>query len=257
MHHLVYVAGEDPDEVLAPYDEEGAAEFFDQTNEVLYSYLTKKIASDALLVTSSSPIEIVDGRFVEVDVGVTTSLYTESGFDIEKLAPGIKLILKQSLTEEWTSVEVTKRDGTRVFAELIPEKDLVFPASVYTLKQFAEMFYPHLEVVEDDEMSFGYFYNPVGRYDYYRIGGEWQGMLKLKEPKEGKPMYVNSAAKKDIDWSDKSLMTPYAFVSKACGFVILQEEDRSWKFRKFQDFYDRFIAPLPEDEIITVVDCHE
>ena len=44
-------------------------------------------------------------------------------------------------------------------------------------------------------------YNPNSKWDWYSIGGRWDGFIRLKERDEnGDPLRVNQALFKEIDW---------------------------------------------------------
>lgn len=78
-----------------------------------------------------------------------------------------------------------------------------------TFKEFLE---DYICSTFDEEMQdYGYWENPNARWDWYRIGGRWKGMLKAKKGDKGEPSFVcpikdkdgrfSSAKIKDIDFS--------------------------------------------------------
>ena len=120
-------------------------------------------------------------------------------------------------------------------------------------------------------------YNPKSKWDWYQIGGRWQGILKLKKGKTGEngtlPLHytdhviaegtADKALKGDIDWEDERLKD---FIPSA----ILKdnewhEDDNNeyWddlydkKFKtKFEKKYEEIFNSIKDDELITIIDCH-
>ena len=99
-------------------------------------------------------------------------------------------------------------------------------------------------------------YNPDSKWDWYAIGGRWEGKLELKNRQE-----CNSAFKKDIVFP-KDFKT-YAVLNKGVwseagamgwfGMSKATEEDEA-EFDK--SYFEKFIKHLPEDTRLTIVDCH-
>lgn len=110
-------------------------------------------------------------------------------------------------------------------------------------------------------------YNPNSKWDWYCIGGRWDGYLYLKETdSEGNRIGVNNAYMNEIDWD-------YMFEQNRCPFCYVTEEgdwiekgDMGWwgcvSNEKDKDIwmneFKTYIKSLdPEDNLlVTVVDFH-
>lgn len=110
-------------------------------------------------------------------------------------------------------------------------------------------------------------YNPNSKWDWYCIGGRWDGYLYLKETdSEGNRIGVNNAYMNEIDWD-------YMFEQNRCPFCYVTEEgdwiergDMGWwgcvSNEKDSDIWEsefkNYIKSLdPEDNLlVTVVDFH-
>lgn len=97
-------------------------------------------------------------------------------------------------------------------------------------------------------------YNPKSKWDWYTIGGRWNGGLKLLSGE-----LVNEAYASEIDWSYN---IPFAFITPDgewnekgemgwCGCVSNEKKEVDWE-AEFKDFIDN----LDDDVLVTVVDCH-
>ena len=110
-------------------------------------------------------------------------------------------------------------------------------------------------------------YNPDSKWDWYCIGGRWDGYLYLKEiDSEGNRMQVNQAYMNEIDWN-------YMFDQNKIPFCYITEEgdwiergNMGWwgcvSNEKDSDIWEsefkNYIKSLdPEDNLlVTVVDFH-
>lgn len=177
----------------------------------------------------------------------------------------------------------------------------------------------------DEEGNILSTYNPESKWDWYSIGGRWNGELKIKKSKVKAygSETVDEALKGDIDWAAMNSIEPeqrerakrfwkyyvmeepypgtddekreeFGFImyrpeyylkryktiegylksiSTWCLRAVLDDdgewhevgemgwfgcssetadEDAKWE----EEFYDRFIKPLPDDATLTVIDCH-
>jgi len=130
-------------------------------------------------------------------------------------------------------------------------------------------------------------YNNFGKWDWYQIGGRWVNMLKLKEPgacklqgsgsllfdndEKSKIMnekksgyYCDSALIKDIDWNDEEMKNFNCF-----GLVL---ENGDWYDKDYciidgkyedplteeemEEFLKKTLKTLPETTQITIIDIH-
>jgi len=107
---------------------------------------------------------------------------------------------------------------------------------------------------KDEEGNLYSTYNPNSKWDWYSIGGRWNGYLKTLS---GEPTNEDYAS--EIDWTET---VPFAFISPdgrwhergemgwwAC---VSNEKDKdSWEIE-----FKNFISSLEEDVVVTAVDCH-
>lgn len=134
----------------------------------------------------------------------------------------------------------------------------------------------------DSEGNLLSIYNEKAKWDWYAIGGRWEGQLKLKEGCEcmseycpsiflskeenekrkqefAKERRCNVAYKKDIANLDE--LGAFAFLRDGewyergeMGFwaVVKNEKDKEdWNAE-----FKQLLADVPDDELITMVDCH-
>ncbi|HEX6985608.1 MAG TPA: hypothetical protein VF170_09535, partial [Planctomycetaceae bacterium] len=105
--------------------------------------------------------------------------------------------------------------------------------------------------------------NSETKFDWYRIGGRWDGYLRLRSPRAKRRLFgllaprvesqVNVAKKREIDTATLLASPPSAVLigGKWSEAPIRFEEapDESWRHRFFEIF-DR----VPDDATLTVVD---
>lgn len=87
-----------------------------------------------------------------------------------------------------------------------PKEEIIY----HSMKEFAKEYFGYHKHGD----RYGYYENPNAKWDWYQIGGRWQGMLKLKNGASGrngqasllmkdheyKDGYVDQALKRDIDF---------------------------------------------------------
>lgn len=108
-------------------------------------------------------------------------------------------------------------------------------------------------------------YNPDSKWDWYSIGGRWSGFLCTKEKDdEGKPIRVNQALFKDIDWDYmlENDIVPFSFVTEEGEWyekgqmgwwgMTSNEMDRSTWIEDFQSY----LKDIEDDCLVTVIDFH-
>lgn len=117
----------------------------------------------------------------------------------------------------------------------------------------------------DDEENLISHYNPDSRWDWYVIGGRWDGFLILKElDEEGEHIKTNEAYINEIDWDlmVKENNIPFCFIDVfgewhergEMGWFTSVKNEKDidvWK----QHFLD-YIKELEDDCLVTVVDFH-
>lgn len=126
------------------------------------------------------------------------------------------------------------------------------------------------------EGDWGYYANPDAKWDWFLLGGRWQGSLRLLPGKSGTvgerswtnvskpddPGLCDQALFGDIDWPvTRSVFTPFAVIKDgewrdigAAGIWGREpdpEADAVW-----EKTVDDLLAGLPPETLISVFDCH-
>lgn len=108
--------------------------------------------------------------------------------------------------------------------------------------------------VDSDGIYYLSTYNPDSKWDWYVIGGRWEGYFTNKEGCE-----VDQALKKDIDWEQCDGIT-FAFLDKAGiwhekanmgWWAITTNEKADWP-----DIFKCLLDKVEEDDLVTLLDCH-
>lgn len=108
-------------------------------------------------------------------------------------------------------------------------------------------------------------YNPNSKWDWYCVGGRWNGFLVLKERKEdGSIIEVNEAYFNEIDWDYMKEWNriPFCFVNEdgewyekgEMGWFAIttnEMEEDTW-----QATFEEYINTVEDDCLVTVVDFH-
>lgn len=108
-------------------------------------------------------------------------------------------------------------------------------------------------------------YNPMSKWDWYSIGGRWDGFLSLKErDAEGKPKTANKAYANEIDWDWmlENKYPPFCFVDQTGDWH--EKGEMGWWGVSFNDQpenewrqeYEDYIKQLDPDCLVTVIDFH-
>lgn len=120
----------------------------------------------------------------------------------------------------------------------------------------------------DDEGNFYSTYNPDSRWDWYSIGGRWDGFLVLKEKTDdGEIIEVNEAYFDEIDWDymREYKFSPFCFIDEDgdwhekgemgwFGVCFNEKPAENWD-KYFQDYLDELkLSDSPC--LVTVVDFH-
>ena len=108
-------------------------------------------------------------------------------------------------------------------------------------------------------------YNPNSKWDWYCVGGRWNGFLVLKERKEdGSIIEVNEAYFNEIDWDYMKEWNriPFCFVDEDgewyekgemgwFAMVTNEMEKDIWRAT-----FEEYISTVKDDCLVTVVDFH-
>ena len=108
-------------------------------------------------------------------------------------------------------------------------------------------------------------YNPNSKWDWYCVGGRWNGFLVLKERAEdGSIIEVNEAYFNEIDWDYMKEWNriPFCFVNEDgewyekgemgwFAIVTNEMEKNTW-----QATFEEYISTVEDECLVTVVDFH-
>lgn len=114
--------------------------------------------------------------------------------------------------------------------------------------------------IDDDENLLS-TYNPESKWDWYSVGGRWDGFLHYKDADPGFEE-INVAYIHELDMDYLLEHTPFCFVTEDgewrekgemgwWGSVSNEKPEDSWK----QQFVD-YVKSLDENCLVTVVDFH-
>lgn len=117
----------------------------------------------------------------------------------------------------------------------------------------------------DKEKNLTSTYNPNSKWDWYIIGGRWDGYLPLIDPdSEGNRVYVNSAVSSDIDWNYmlKNDRIPFCYVtengewceSAKMGYWAITTDEKDPN--DWTNEFKTYIKSLDADCLVTAVDFH-
>lgn len=189
---------------------------------------------------------------------------------------------KQQLIDEWKKRTEEYKNGT--YAEFLADPDKYkegcrndahinyleneFPKRLnWTDEQiYAYQVEDYGDVGEDGEVYSTY--NPESKWDWFILGGRWSGMIQLKEGAEGlkgesgvfdNETGIDQAKKGDITnlndlktfaivkggkWYEKGQMGWW-------GIVIDGKDEEQW-----EEEQKKLIEGLPDDNLISIYDCH-
>lgn len=97
-----------------------------------------------------------------------------------------------------------------------------------------------------DTGTYGNFYNPYSKYDWYSIGGRWGGSIPTKDGKQ-----VDTAYGVNIDKDKFSI--PYAFLN-----IDTDEWEDQDNFLRgnWEEYAKNLIKNIKDNQLVTVVDYH-
>jgi len=140
-----------------------------------------------------------------------------------------------------------------------PPQDSYMDYSKYTDKMgLAEFAMAYHDAEIDTEGNLLSIYKPDSKWDWYAIGGRWEGMLTTKEGActdqarlnmldlNSEEFFTFAVITEDGLWHEKGEMYFFGNSSET------EEEAEEWK----KTYWDRFIKTLSGDILLTVVDCH-
>lgn len=163
------------DSLLEPYYEGLESEFCDITDELRENYET-----DTNFVKR---IKLEDGTLVSVYSLADTYFHEISREVYRAEMDKHSYLLRQKIDSQrkpnhFVYLMLSLEDLHATVVE-VPIKE-----AFSTFEQYAEEYCGHKKNPETN--SYGYWYNPHAKWDWYSIGGRWAGLLKLKSGKTGK-----------------------------------------------------------------------
>lgn len=107
-------------------------------------------------------------------------------------------------------------------------------------------------------------YNPNAQWDWYSIGGRWDGFLPLKKKgSKGEVIYCNESTVGEVDWDRffKERHAPYCYVTPSGDWISREDLDYATSNKeKIKEIWNKqFLEELKlydSDEAVTVIDFH-
>lgn len=182
------------------------------------------------------------------------------GFDVPKYSKG--LVKKEELERfrnHYTSVKLDTGYGISDVNDHMVNSNLSLE-ELYA-KYGEEWNHSAWEINEEGKFEKFSTYNPMSKWDWFEVGGRWDGTLLLKDGSKTNEACVEEidfdnmrntiatfAVLKDGRWYDKDDMTGTRILNR----VVEEENKNFWK----ENFYDMFLKDLPPHATITIIDCH-
>lgn len=108
-------------------------------------------------------------------------------------------------------------------------------------------------------------YNPDSKWDWYSIGGRWDGFLVLKErDEEGDIIETNEALVNEVDWDYmlEHKFLPFCYINEDgewfekgemgwWGITFNEQPEDAWK-----TLFTNYLKEVNSDCLVTVVDFH-
>lgn len=241
-HYTVIVAGKNPEKLMATYDSNNKVERY-----VVYEYAKaaeyqrKKIEAYKTLLDAD--ISEADKQFVRDCIeeweGMTPEdffLDISAGYDFDE--------------ETGDAVSTDNPDGKFISYKKVPRY-----AEPFILKDGKTDYTARKKDIDWSRMH-------LANTEPHEIA--WDTVIEHKKPKtdEERTIYENMKDKvwyfnlfKDKDEFIKSVTSFWgtAFLSEETGWVEL--ESHIPQFKWVREYYDRFIAPLPEGTVLTMYEC--
>lgn len=253
-HFTVLVIGENPEDQLAPFDENLRTEFEDKTEEYKKEYETEstkefycesssswgqQITKELFNTLKSSKI----GRVVDYDVD--KGLGIGSYFKTARKYRGYHTIEggKRCKGDQWFEVEEIVKsshpDNDICFEGKIRVRKIARPKKI-TLKDkypVYEDFLTQWHGIEDIDVQ-GYSFNPQAKWDWYQLGGRWSDYFTLKpngQGNRGKKSWTNENVPSKANHADQALKSDIDFDAMA-----------DEKFEDLSNTYDEFEKEVEE-----------
>jgi hypothetical protein len=169
---------------------------------------------------------------------------------------------KFSVHNQVEPYEVLMSDGE---IESMAKHYKVKPADLAVLAEKMEDWQETKGVVRDGRLGYISTHNPDSHLDWYSVGGQWEGFLKLRQPRRlrrffgllsaGSTMKASSARKDEIDAEQLLADPPAVLVHGGKWFAseIFAKDETLTKWKT--EFAQHFVS-IPGEMKITVVDVH-
>lgn len=248
-HFTCLVIGENPEEQLAPFNENLKTEFKDNTEAYKEEYETKMVEEFYCNSSSSWGHQITQELFETLKKSKNGRILE---YEVKKLDPMSYLKLgkkyrgyytleghKRCKGDAWFEVQdilsTTHPNPETCFEGKVLLRKIARPKKIALKDKYPiyEDYLKHWHGIEDIEKQ-GYDFNPKAKWDWHQLGGRWTGFFKLKpntRGKVGKPGLMtdapewgtaDQARKKDIDFD---------------GMKQDQFEESSQTYDKFEVLY--------------------
>ena len=141
--------------------------------------------------------------------------------------------------------------------------------------RFEEIFEDWFGGQKGPDGDWGRYCNPEAKWDWFTFGGRWAGKLVLKPGHTGvlsgesededvkfSPLEVDQARCGDIDWEKtRQSFSPFAVLKRGqwyeqgqMGWFAIVRERKSDEI--WEDEITRLLEGVPDDETVSVFDCH-
>lgn len=245
-HFTCLVVGLNPEDQLAPFDENLRTEFKDKSDEYRNEYETTKVSEFYCQSSSSWGKQITQELFEELKkskVGrvityVVTKIDPMSYFKNGGKYRGYYEMggHKRCKGDQWFEVEkileTTHPNPDTCFEGKIRIRKITRPKQIAMKDKYTvyEDYLKEWHGVEDTERP-GYDFNPKPKWDWHQLGGRWTGFFKLKPQKSGvlgKPGLMTE------------IPTEYGVADQAYKRDIDFERMAQEKFEESCETYDKF-----------------
>jgi predicted Rdx family selenoprotein len=207
MHFSVLIVGDNYDEQLIPFDENLRTTFHDRTKELQEEY--------------------ENGTFEVIQLA--------GGQRYEKFGADAEVFWKRKYEGGISNEdELVLPEGAKL--TITPFNDFY--------KTFDEFSREYHGIEPDAGGRYGYWHNPLAKWDWYRLGGRWPDELPLKNGRK-----ANEAIWRDVD----------AEKLNAQGAILLNgrwydECDNEWK--EWEKQFRQIIKSIEPNEPVVIIDCH-
>ena len=242
-HFVVIVAGDNPEELMLPYDNKKEVEPY-----VVYKYSDAKVLKEKYL-------QMYEGLLKSSELNDTERKELQEEYDEIKDESPVEVFYEMTEgydydDETGDAISTKNPDGKWKSFNL----GKVFSVPFLTLDG-TETYQAYKNAIKWDSIH-------LNGQDTYRRA--WEMVMEGSKPEndteqiiydnmKNRTMYFQKFGTKDNYVVSSTAFWGYAFLSKKTGWVEL--EDNVNQFEWVSKFYDRFIKPLPEKTFLTIYEC--